>query len=364
MIDPEKIVAALNKTGFPLENFVSRSFAQKSWAILSNRYYVDDVDGKARELDLIAYKVVSVDGIELVMGALISCKKDEENLWAFLTRDKPSKDPNNDWNPINHWTNYEPLRTYLNSDSWKAAYFSKSGKNVRKIFSAERDVFARQQVSKSKLSPQNDKAMFDAASGLMKAMVHEMNILPRKPKHRRVYVFVPVIVAETSFVDVAYKEEVESVLEVSIISQLTNYIVGRSNVSAIVHFVTRDHLARFIQVFDDALIETETYLPKLIEDSFAAIASNKEVRNYFLDVMKHDLGWSVRWRAKKLELTGDVSISGLEFLDKQLVIEIDCLYGELDKLKSDERLNLDIKNWLKKKARYTGKYTIDCSIPF
>ena len=65
-MNKDKIVEALSKTGFPFENTVSEQFLGSNWNILGNKYYVDDVDGRAREIDLIAYKVRKVEGIELV----------------------------------------------------------------------------------------------------------------------------------------------------------------------------------------------------------------------------------------------------------------------------------------------------------
>lgn len=364
MFDPEKIKAALSKTGFPLENFVSRRFEEHDWMILSNRYYVDDVDGKARELDLIAYKVATQDDVELVMAALISCKKDDENLWAFLTREKPSSDPNHDWNPINQWTNYEPLKSYFRSNTWKMTYLSDSAGAARKLFSAQRDVFARQQVSKIKFSPQNDKGMFESASGLMKAMIHEINSLPRMPETKRLYIFFPVTVAETAFVEAAYDEDATSVSEIDSIAQLTNYIVGKKHVSAIVHFVRRDCVAEFIQMCDETFAETKEKLPELVAESFAAIRSNGDVREYFLERMKRSLQWTIRRRSKRLGLESDISISGLEYHNEHLEIEIDCQYRDFETLKADPELRAEIKTWLSSKARYFGEFKLDCIIPF
>lgn len=364
MFDQDKIKVALSKTGFPLENFVSRRFEERGWMILSNRYYVDDVDGKARELDLIAYNVFTAKDVELVMAVLISCKKDDENLWAFLTRGKPSKDPNHDWNPINHWTNYEPLKTYLQSDTWKPTYFSKSSGAARRLFSAERDVFARQQISKNKISPQNDKAMFESASGLMKAMVHEINSLPRNPESKRMYIFVPAVVAETTFVDAAYEEDATSIKEIDSIAQLTNYIVGKKYVSAIIHFVRRDRISEFVQTCDETFSETKEKLTKLISESFRAITSNKDVRDYFLGLMKRTLQWSIQRRSKRLRLASDVSISGLDYVNGQLEIEIDCQYSDYKILSADAELREEIRAWLKSKARYDGEFKLDCAVPF
>lgn len=52
----EDVPAALTVTGFVLENYVTTRFKANGWGVIASKYYIDDVDGRARELDLLAYK--------------------------------------------------------------------------------------------------------------------------------------------------------------------------------------------------------------------------------------------------------------------------------------------------------------------
>ncbi len=47
----------LEKTGFGLEYTVSSILENDGWTVINNKYYIDDVQGSAREIDIIAYKV-------------------------------------------------------------------------------------------------------------------------------------------------------------------------------------------------------------------------------------------------------------------------------------------------------------------
>src|SRR5690606_5459650 len=110
------------RTGFLLEHAVAEEFRSAGWSVIGNRYYVDDVDDRTRELDLVAYRVKKFDDVGVLTGVLVSCKKDADNTWAFLTKDKPAYDPNIDWEPVHYWTDYEPLASYLAAEEWRRKY--------------------------------------------------------------------------------------------------------------------------------------------------------------------------------------------------------------------------------------------------
>lgn len=185
-----EIPDALRKTGFVLEHQVAEAFKSAGWSIIGGRFYADDVDGRARELDLVAYKSFKHHDLSVVYSVLVSCKKDSENTWVFLTRDKPANDPNFDWEPVHYWTDVNPLEKYLQSEKWKEAYFSDL-KNSWSDLSAKRDVFAFQQINSKKVVPQNDAAVFSSITTLMKGLDYELVALPQRQKTRGEYISSP-----------------------------------------------------------------------------------------------------------------------------------------------------------------------------
>jgi hypothetical protein len=60
MADLPKYLAGIQRTGFVLENAVATEFKRKGWTVISNKYYLDDVEEKAREIDLLVYRCTSV----------------------------------------------------------------------------------------------------------------------------------------------------------------------------------------------------------------------------------------------------------------------------------------------------------------
>ncbi|WP_217539499.1 hypothetical protein, partial [Stenotrophomonas sp. GbtcB23] len=119
---------------------------KNGWSTIGGRYYAADVDGRARELDLVAYRAEKFEGIEVFAAVLVSCKKDEALTWAFLTKKKPKNDPNFDWNPVHVWTDVEPLSTYLSTESWKADHTEALGKKYKDMFAPRSAIFAFQQL--------------------------------------------------------------------------------------------------------------------------------------------------------------------------------------------------------------------------
>ena len=52
----QDICKAISDSGFPLENYVDVVLRKHGWQTITNRHYIDDVEGKERELDILAYK--------------------------------------------------------------------------------------------------------------------------------------------------------------------------------------------------------------------------------------------------------------------------------------------------------------------
>lgn len=74
-IDLVKLAQSISKTGFKLEYEIGKTLRKNGWHLISNRCYIDDLEGTVREIDLLAYKVTNLKDLSLYTVIIISCKK-------------------------------------------------------------------------------------------------------------------------------------------------------------------------------------------------------------------------------------------------------------------------------------------------
>ncbi|MFJ5409557.1 hypothetical protein [Pectobacterium punjabense] len=101
----------IKSTGFILENMISSTLSNNKWNVINNKYYIDDVAKTAREIDIIAYKAAKIEDVFVYTTLIISCKKNEEKIWALLSKELNKNDPNLDLEPQHNWSNH-PLINY------------------------------------------------------------------------------------------------------------------------------------------------------------------------------------------------------------------------------------------------------------
>lgn len=361
----EKVVQALATTGFLLEHEVARKFKEAGWSSINGRYYLDDVEETVRELDMVAYKVSKTAEIEVVTAVLLSCKKDSANAWAFMSREKPTKDPNFDWNPVHHWTDVQPLKTYLEHFRWAQGYVRNLKQPAQSLFQPTRDIFAYQLVSNDG-RPQNDKAIFSSVSGLMKALDHEINALHDRVKGRgRVYQFNLATVVDARLVEVAYDSDEPTVSERESLVYFARYMVRKREVSGLVHFVRHDKVAGFLQSLDALAAENLASFPKLAAAAYSAIVTVPQVSEYFSEKLGNVLKWRLAWRAEKLGLGKD-QIEGVRLGSTKgaLTVYLDASDDVVDALSSDAEAMETVRRLLKDRARYSGSFSLDSDVPF
>lgn len=378
------IPAALEKTGFILEHHVATEFKKAGWSTISGRYYADDVDGRARELDLVAYRSKKVGDVEVVHAILVSCKKDEEHTWVFLTKERPKLDPNFDWDPVHYWTDVEPLKCFLASHTpWKADYLRSIKELYETNLAAAQDTFAFQQVSasditspdkkqkqqqkKDKASPKNDSAIFNSIVSLMKALDHEMESLSARAKGRkRVYMFSLLSVVDASMVEVSYADDPPVAKEIERLSHLARYMVRRRDSAALIHFVRADVLPNFIGSMTNVADASATHMNGVVAASYEAIRSNSTVRDHFAKLLLPRLGWRVDQAIRSSGLSSQAVASLiLIFKDGVLQLCIDVFEeGVIEFLNSNVELRAATAKILKDVARYEGEFTYDWDIPF
>jgi len=78
-----KIKIAVSNTGYPFEQKIGIFLERKGWHVFHSINYVDPIQNKEHELDILAYKLINQRRIEL----RISCKKSINKPWVFFTED-------------------------------------------------------------------------------------------------------------------------------------------------------------------------------------------------------------------------------------------------------------------------------------
>ncbi|WP_311238389.1 MULTISPECIES: hypothetical protein [unclassified Xanthomonas] len=361
----DKILGALQGTGFILEHETAQAFQKKKWSTISGRFYLDDVDGRARELDLIAYKVKSSQDLDVSTVILVSCKKDAKNTVAFLSRSRPKVDPNADWEPVHIWTKSEPLKSHLADGAWKDNYLNSNPKVKESILSPKRDIFAFQLVSENG-TPQNDKPIFDSITSLMKAMDHEISQLNYKgKKNKRLYQFILCTIFDAPMVDAQFEYVPTKVVKLSRLIYFSRYIVNKIDSSALVHFVRADRTDKFIDDLDVLHKHNAEFFQAKVEDAYKAITTSKEIRKYFATRFSWDIRWKLNGRLRNLGRKGvHVSKIGISYYQEALRIEVDISENDAKLLDADLEAREELAEILLEKMRYKGPFTIEEDIPF
>ena len=361
----DTIPQALEKTGFLLEHAVAEEFRAAGWTVIGNRYYADDVDGRARELDLIVYKAQKTEDLEVITGVLISCKKDAENTWCFLSEDKPAFDPNQDWDQVHYWTDCEPLATYLGSAEWKKAYIHEDDAVYKKAFHTSRSVFAFQLVSQDGTAPKNDKPIFDSISGLLKALDHEVDVLPSRTKgKKRIYLFTLATIVDAPLVEVRYKGKKGKAVEIDNLVHLAKFMVKKREISAFVHFVKSDATCEFVAAMSALSSHNFEHMVSLTGESYEAIRSNAKVRAYFAKRLESRLLWRFNNLFERRGIRDKIAALSLTYLNDRLCIEVDSEEQNAKLLNEDAPTREAVKKALNEIARYQGNFVIDWDLPF
>jgi hypothetical protein len=171
----EAINAAIEKTGFALEDYVNSEFESLGWNTIPNRYYIDDHSSAVREIDLIAYKTRTTGSVRHTTAVIVSCKKLADRSFTFLVRDKKENDPNVNWHPIKIFSGMDSIKYYLLNglnDLWIKK--SQESDLYNKTINVKNRLFAAQEICLSNQTAQNDTAIFGSITSLMKAQSYEM----------------------------------------------------------------------------------------------------------------------------------------------------------------------------------------------
>jgi len=90
------IIDQIQRTGYPLEIEVSDLMERAGWIVFNNQPYLDEDEGKTREIDIYAIHETEADQFvtepkpRIFVGTdiVIECKKSTTHAWIFFTRPK------------------------------------------------------------------------------------------------------------------------------------------------------------------------------------------------------------------------------------------------------------------------------------
>ena len=359
----------LAKTGFLLEHEVTQAFRKYGWSVINNRFYIDDVDGKARELDMVVYRVSPGKEIDVVTTLLISCKKNEQMAFAFMSRERLKAEPNFDWQPVHYWTAQEPLCTYLGAAEWKDDYITSDEELQSQIFDIQRDAFATQLLSLSNASPQNDRLIFESVSGLMKALDHEILVLPSRMKGKRIYIFNLITIVDAVMVDAQFSGKKIRPIEIEDFKYFSRYMVRKRELAARIHFVTKSQLEELITTYSQLAIHDRDFFDSLVDKSYSAITNNESIQAYFAKRLSPRLIWRINSALKKAKFAtfeGDIELGySNQKREEELIIGIPTFdENAINHLNANDALKKSVAKILRENARYGGSFRFDMSVPF
>lgn len=369
-VDPEKVREAIRSTGFNLEFQVSEQFRKAGWGVINNKHYVDDTQGSVREIDLIAYKVENVGHVKVYTSLIVSCKKSEERVWALLSKELRRNDPNIDWHPQHVWSNEPKLNPMLTKTTWVPSYIEACKKRgvYSDLISADRHIFAFQEVSKATYACQNDTNMFGSISSLMKAQGYEMSALRvRTPSDRpSVYLFGLISLADTEIIRIDYSADGSTkAREIDDDRYIGSYIINQKQMTARIHFIRAKAFAKILPKYNELHQCNAEVVAELIEKFYVGLLEDEE-RAKLVDEAFHDAvafvlnrtiskvtkKWnSGEYKARKYSPSGSVVVHGASGSDVAI-------------LSASEEAKMAVSKALAAHYQYQGHWVFQEEIPF
>lgn len=248
--DETKFLSAIEKTGFDLEFYVQTILRSHGWHVINNRFYVDDLKGTEREIDIVAYKVKSTKKMDYRTTLIISCKKVSESYWAFMTSNRDDTDSDFDYCPLCVNSSNTAVSYMLNNERNVLVDRLLAENEVSSLFAIPRKVFAFQQINKNSYKTEDDKRIFDSIITAIKAASYEMqNDTKNKKKYCNSYFLISVLDGEMK--EVAFDEDgTKNISDIEEIHYINRHIVGGKDDFYQVHFITKNHLDKSVALYD------------------------------------------------------------------------------------------------------------------
>lgn len=377
------IIAAVERTGFPLEHRTAVAFSSRGWSVVSNKYYVDDNSGEVREIDMIAYKAVLAGHVTVYSAIVVSCKKTAENTWVFMTRAANHADPNKNHSPVHYWTNDKAL-TYSMAQQGALDRLNESLSHVAPELwgLAPKDIFGFQELcpvyeNKAKgikvtsgLKADNDRALFSSVTTLMKAQAYELKRLPERRKEPVIYLFNLLAVMDGAMIEASYQENPPDVSEAKIQSYIAHYIIKGEEQYCRINFVSVDKLEEVIDQCDKVHVRAVRFVTENIASFYRDVFKDKAAMKHLFDDFIHLLRPFVNIFGKLSESKYEFGKENvdLEYDEGRKLLKISVAQEQPDKyvekLNGQKRVVEKTKEVLRKVYRYEGEFVYVAEFPF
>lgn len=375
----DQIVAALERTGFPLEYRTAETFRKHGWATIANKYYLDDRSGEAREIDLLAYKTRQIEDLLFYSAIIVSCKKKNENAWALVTKPANLDNKNVNWYPIHTWTNDRALRYQLEQPSFGRELVSRLQRVAPTAWRhPQRTIFAFQELAEqavpqrknptgslsstsgeTTVKAMNDTAIFSALSSLMKAQAYEVGRLKDRKAAKAAYIFTLLSVHDGDMFDVRYEKSPIEVVPCVFHEHIAHYIIARDEQFSRINFVNSSALDEIVSELDKAHKAAGDEVKDKWTGFYSDIITDKNRLGVFLEDFRKRIFPFLKRRLPGHNgfESGDIDFEFNTKL-KSLNITLAGLYSdaELQEINDDEGIGRIAANYLKKYFRYEGEF--------
>ncbi len=374
--DSQLIADALERTGFPLEHRTGRAFQDAGWTLFTNKYYVDNVSGDAREIDLIAYKVSESKEFSVVSGVIVSCKKTTDRKWTFLTR-QITKNPNKNLAPLHYWSNIASLSYMLEKNDEQRAYQASLSKVAPLLWEApKREVFATQELvpiykgngtstEVASYNPGNDSAFFASIVTLMKSQAYELNRLGDRLNRPRVYVFSLLSVMEGDMIEVDYDAEPPVARDIDRQPYIAHYIINRNEQFSRINFVSPQAIEEVVAACGEAHSASAKHMHELHSKFYSEVITDSAKRKVLLPVFAKRAAVVLSIWADQL---GKIAADEVDLLNNSDGVEVavftDAPDSAIDEANQDERVRARLAKAFLDIYKYSGPFRIGRDIPF
>jgi hypothetical protein len=364
----QKLIDGVKRTGFILEYNVSRQLEKYNWNVINNRYYLDDVKNVDREIDIIAYKVKEIENCFYYTTLIISCKKSDIYLWAFLTADLRDEDPNIDICPISNWTNNKILKYMLDNVVNAGGEIQKQidKEYLNFVYGINKRVFAFQQMSVKEYKPQNDDKIYDSIISTIKALEYEKNSLDVRKSDTSFYDFHLLSVFDGEMNEVYFKDDEIFTYDINNIKYLNRHIINKKENFYRVHFINSNKLEEYIPYFNSLHSWNSSFYSQLNKDYFNNIT--KYPKSY--DVFKKEFFASVKNRI--IVNTGIICKEiDIEYDSSRKIVRIMITFKNIsdedtffDNYNNDTSLKKVFEQSLDSIYKYKGDFIVQSDLPF
>ena len=360
-MDIEIFATEICKTGFVLENRIAVELKREGWTVISNKYYEDDFEGSVREIDLLAYKTTKVQHFDVYTTLLISCKKNESNVWALLTRDINLKDPNSDWWPLHTWSNDKLLDYELSQSGRPRTYHDEvRALGVKEALSIpDVEVFAFQEMKRSSGAPQNDKNIFNAVTSLMKAQAYELSALPQRRKAPAVYQFNLLSIIDSDLIRLKFSGNKIKAESIDSEHYIARYIIKKKESFSRVRFLKASSFKVALADYNQLHTANCNWFEQTHNHFFEEAITDWQRTQLLIDEFRASLKWSLLYPLeRKFKKSYETKSLNLDWRANEgsLAVTLPADSEVYEFLNRDEESRAAVAKALKKIYRYSGEF--------